>query len=200
MGREAKCVCRWRGEVAETKVLLESEDLILRGGIKETIKRSSIRGFAVDGDELVLGIGRASLVLELGEGDAQKWATALAKPAPTLAQKLGLTPTTRAFVIGAASDPALAGALAGAATQRLEDAAMLLAVLHEAADLNVVMSRAKKAPELPVWCIHGKGKSAVVSEGAVRGFMRDKGYTDNKSCAVSGQWSATRYARARQLW
>ena len=37
MGREAICTCDWAGEVTEVKALLETSEIILRGGIRKRI-------------------------------------------------------------------------------------------------------------------------------------------------------------------
>jgi hypothetical protein len=42
MGRETTTLVTWRGVTAEAKVLLESTELILRGGIKAKLPRASL--------------------------------------------------------------------------------------------------------------------------------------------------------------
>jgi len=50
---------------------------------------------------------------------------------------------------------------------------------------------------LQVWCVHGKGRGAGVTDTMVRSFMYARNYRDSKSCAVSTDWTATRYGAAQ---
>ena len=40
-----------------------------------------------------------------------------------------------------------------------------------------------------------KGKGAAYGDTAIRNFLRQRGYVDSKSCAVSPELTATRYGR-----
>jgi len=197
MGREASGRCHWKGESGAVKALLESSEIILRGEIRGRIARAAISAFAVEADTLVLTAGGEPLRLELGGTEAGKWAAVLARPVPTLAHKLGVGPASRAFVIGKVDDPELAAALAGATTSSLADAAVLIAVLNGEADLAAAFDVARTVPRCPLWCVYGKGRFVTVGDAAIRSFMRDHGYRDNKSCGVSDRLTATRYGKAR---
>jgi hypothetical protein len=195
MGREAVAVCRWQGDVAEAKILLESQEIILRGDVRARIARGSITGARVDGDDLVVTAAAGELVVELGSIQAAKWAAAILKAPPTLASKLGIDAARRAFVIGTVADATLADALDGATTDVPGEAAVLVAVVLSDAELAAAFAVAETLPTLAVWCVYGKGKAAKTGDGAVRAFMRSRGYVDSKSCAVSGALTATRYGR-----
>jgi hypothetical protein len=195
MGREAVAVCRWQGDVAEAKILLESQEIILRGDVRARIARGSITGARVDGDDLVVTAAAGELVVELGSIQAAKWAAAILKAPPTLASKLGIDAARRAFVIGVVADATLADALDGATTDVPGEAAVLVAVVLSDAELAAAFAVAETLPTLAVWCVYGKGKAAITGDGAVRAFMRSQGYVDSKSCAVSGALTATRYGR-----
>lgn len=197
MGREAIAVAHWRGEVAEVKALLESTEIILRGTIKARIPRSSISEISVSADELKVRCDGKPLVLELGETEARKWREVLVKPPPTLASKLGVGPEKLAFVIGNNKDSELATALKGARSTSPKTATAFVAILRSEADLKAAYSKASKYPELFLWCVYAKGKNAIPSDSTVRSFMRGNGYTDNKSCAVSADLTATRYGKKR---
>jgi hypothetical protein len=197
MGREAVCVAQWRGAVEEVKALLESQEIILRGAIKARVARARISAISVEGDELVLTCDGERLVLDLGPAEADKWRIAVLKPLPTLASKLGVGPDRRAFVIGSSEDRALNEALQGAVCTLPGDAALFLALIGSNPDLPAAVALADQHPGRPVWCIYGKGKTAMPGDSDVRTFMRARGYADSKSCAVSEALTATRYARTQ---
>ena len=201
MGREAETFAHWQGQSGEVRALLESGEVILRGGIRDRIARSAITGMAVDSGDLRLQTDRGPLVLELGAVEAARWLAALQKPAPSLAQKLGLGAGRLAFVLGRVEEAVLAEALAGASTPVLADAGLLVAVLDTPGDLAAAYGLAQSAPHLMIWCLYPKGRASAVTDASitdatVRGYFRERGYIDSKSCAVSESLTATRYGRS----
>lgn len=200
MGSEAVAVARWRGAVEEVKVLLEGNEILLRGAIKARIARSGISGISVEGDSLSLHSDGELLVLELGAREAAKWQDALLKPPPGLAAKMGIGPDSLAFVMGRNDDPDLAEALAGATCASPDQAQILVAIIDSEAGLAAALAIANLYPELFLWCVYRKGKTAAFGDTRVRTFLRDHGYIDSKTCAVSADLTATRYrSRIRPL-
>ena len=193
VGREATTVARWQGDVAEVKVLLESTEIILRGAIRARIPRAAITAVRCQDDTLIIDVGADQLKLELGPVETVKWADILLKPPPTLAEKLGISPDRPAFIVGTVDDPALSGALHLSTVRMPGMATALIAVLHEPDDLDAALNVAQRTPELPIWCLHGRGKQAAVTGTEVRTRLRAAGYIDNKISAVSEEWTATRY-------
>ena len=197
MGREAIAICTWQGQTAEVTALLESQEIILRGGIKAKFPRATIGEPKVDHDKLVLTVGSDRLILELGHVEAGKWQALLLKPPPMLAVKLGIGPSTLAYVLGSSDDPELALALADATTPNLAAAAMIVAIINDESDLRSACEAAQKSPPLPIWFVYGKAKYASVTDTEIRTFMRGNGYVDTKSCSVSEKLTATRYSQRR---
>jgi hypothetical protein len=193
MGRETLAVARWRGAVEEVKALLESQEIILRGAIKARIARGGISNIAVEGDELTLCSEGELLTLELGAIEAAKWHDTLLKPPPSLTKKLGIGPHSRVFVIGNSDDGELNDALAGAICASPGEANILLAIIKSPVGLAAAFAVAKQHPQLFLWCVFNKGKAVEIGDTAVRAFLRERGYVDSKSCAVSAQLTATRY-------
>ncbi|MBL9067175.1 MAG: hypothetical protein JNN10_12855 [Sphingopyxis sp.] len=72
---------------------------------------------------------------------------------------------------------------------------MLLAILATEADLMSAYAVAEQNPQLMLWCVYPKGKGAAYGDTAIRNFLRQRGYVDSKSCAVSPELTATRYGR-----
>ena len=48
---------------------------------------------------------------------------------------------------------------------------------------------------LPLWTVYPKGKAGQFGDTAIRTALRDAGWRDTKSCAVSERLTATRYNR-----
>lgn len=174
---------------------MESSEVIVRGQVRVRIPRSAITAVRSERDALIIEAGEDELVLDLGEVEAAKWALTLLKPPPTLAQKLGVGADRRAFVVGVVDDIRLVEALDDATVRDPGEALTLIAVLRAHADLSAALSLAQSHPTLPIWCVHGRGKSAVVTGPSVRLAFRSARYVDSKTSAVSGSWTATRYTR-----
>jgi hypothetical protein len=197
MGRETTAIVHWRGQTGEAKVLLEADELILRGGVKDRIPRAAIGDVRRTADGVALTASGAPMEIGMGGAQAGAWVKALTAAPAGLAQKLGIGPRRRAYVVGLADDSVLAEALEGSCTGELPSAAMIVAVLHSQADLDAALAAAQDAPGLALWCVHGKARHVALGEVEVRQALRKLGYIDSKSCGVSARWSATRYGLKR---
>ena len=98
----------------------------------------------------------------------------------------------RAWVIGGPAPEEIAVAVSGAEALGPDDAAVIIAVLTGPDDLAEALA-AGRASGLRVWCVHGKGKGAAVTDAAVRTAFRDAGWMDIKASAVTDGFSATLY-------
>ena len=192
MGREAEGHAVWRGVSGAVKALLESDGIILRGEVRGKLPRSGLMGWRVEGEDLCLRSEGEPLVLTLGAKEAAAWVRALDKPLPSLAAKLGVSATARAWVIGGPAPEEIAVAVAGAEASGPESAALIVAVLTGPGDLEVALE-AGRASGLRVWCVYGKGKGAAVGDAVVRDAFRGAGWMDIKASAVSDGFSATLY-------
>jgi hypothetical protein len=195
MGREAEGRARFRGQDGAVRALLESDALILRGDVRARLPRAGLAGWRLEGEDLVLTASGEPLVLTLGAREAAAWMRALDKPLPSLAQKLGVSAAAKAWVIGDALPEELAEALQGARAGP-EEAGWIVAVLTSPGEIAAAVSAARQRA-LPLWCVHGKGKSAGVGEGLLRSECRAAGLIDVKTSAVSDRFTATLY-RLRQ--
>lgn len=193
MGREAVAVCHWQGEVAEARLHLDSQALTLRGEMRADILRADICEVVLADDGVCVRTDGADLLMEFGAADAARWQKALLKKPPTLAEKLGVSPDTRAFVQGAFEDAVLSEALERAVTKDVTQAALLIAIVMDEPGLHDAAGLAQAHPGKHIWMIYRKGKNVAVGGMAVRTYMRDLGFIDSKSCAVSDQLTATRY-------
>lgn len=192
MGREAEGHAVWRGTSGAVKALLESDGIILRGEVRGRLPRDGLMDWRVEGEDLLLSSGGEALVLTLGAKEAAAWVRALEKPLPSLAAKLGVSATARAWVIGGPPPEEIAVAVAGAVVPGPEGAALIVAVLTGPGDLEAALA-AGQASGLRVWCVHGKGKAAAVGDASVRAAFRAAGWMDIKTSAVSEVFAATLY-------
>jgi hypothetical protein len=192
MGREAEGHAIWRGQSGAVKALLESDGIVLRGEVRAKLRRDGLMNWRVEDEDLALQAEGEPLLLTLGAKEAAAWVKALDKPLPSLAAKLGVSATAMAWVIGAPMPEEIAVAVAGVQSPGPKGAVVIVAVLTGPGDLEAALA-AGQAQGLRVWCVHGKGKGAVVSDAAVRTAFRAAGWMDIKSCAVSEAFSATLY-------
>src|SRR5258708_40086656 len=72
MGQEVVCTARWGGKSVRGKALLETAEIIFRGGERRKIPFSAIRGMEAKDGELRLRTDEGLVVFELGER-AEKW-------------------------------------------------------------------------------------------------------------------------------
>lgn len=197
MGREAQVPCTVGDHTETVKALLESKELILRGAtIKRRFELAALQRARVQGDALTFTVDGEAVSLVLGAAQAPKWLAKIQAPPPTLAAKLGIGPAQPAAVFGPALDDAeLAAALAGATTDRLSHASVLVAAVFSADELSRAVSLHAGMPCKGLWVVYAKGKAAVLGDTAIRTALRAQGYVDNKTSAVSEWLTATRYVR-----
>jgi hypothetical protein len=185
------------GGEAPTKALLETDELILRGGWKGRWPLGSLSGVTVDGDWLALTTPDGPLALKLGAKDATSWAKKMSTPPPTLAEKLGIGADRRVQVVGEIEDAALEEAVATALAPAGE-AKLSLGVVLGLADIDGLLAAHARLPaDAAVWIVNVKGPDSPLGENAIRSEMRSRGYMDNKTASVSTRLAATRYARRK---
>lgn len=182
--------------VGEVTLHLDGQALQIRGVLRRDVPRSALRDIVEQEGVLSFAwtrpAGEAETVrLDLG-GAASRWAALLAKPAPTLREKLGIRAGEGVFVVG--TMPPLVEAATDGCRTDLGGAAQVVATVRTSADLNTLLHwlRADEVA-LPVWVVHGKVGSSAPGGDAVRGEFRAAGYRDVKITAVSDSWSATSY-------
>ena len=200
MGREAECICHWRGSRARVKVLLEPPDLILRGEVRRRIPLSQMTEMGVEGDSLRFAVDGESVALELGNALARKWADALAAPQPTLAKKLGITAETLVRMVGTADDEALCEALRHARSVTDQHGDLIVARVDLPGQVADALSQTadQLGQGVPIWFIYRKGKGHAVSEAEIRSAALATGIVDTKIAAVSKTLTATRFVKRKK--
>lgn len=127
MGREATVQCRWAEEVGICKVLLETHDLIVRRALRHRVPIAQLRNVSLVNEELRFYVGGDAVSFWLGSGLAQRWAKAIATPPPSLANKLGISRTSRLQLLGEIESQELKVAIAEAATTNSRATDLILA-------------------------------------------------------------------------
>jgi hypothetical protein len=204
MGREANCLCDWNGqstrvEGARVKALLEPPELILRGEIKRRIPFAAMQQVAARGARLRFRVDGESVSLELGEALAAKWAQALLKPPPTLAQKLGIAPGGAARVLGTVDDEALLNALKDARRVTRGAVDVIVARVNTPAEIGDAWKKAaaQAANGAALWMVYAKGRGHAINEADVREAGLAAGFVDVKVAAVSAQLTALKFVRRK---
>lgn len=193
MGREAEAQICFRGVSGPGKLLLEGPQILCRGAVRAKIDRGAITAIDIEGDDLILTTDQGRLIATLGAGQAAAWARALAKPLPTLAEKLGVHAGALALVVGEIRDPVLGPALARWRAPDASQARMAIAEVRGQGDLARALLLIE---DLPFWAVTVKGTASPLTDAAVRTALCAT-HVDTKSCAISPQMTATRWQRRR---
>jgi hypothetical protein len=187
MGLEAVCRVESPVGAGAAKVLLETDSIIVRGSLRQTVPFTSITRIDVLGKRLVLTHDGVRTTLHLGPL-AARWAEKIRSPRSRL-DKLGVKPGLRVSVVGL-EDPSFKSELAAAgcvlAWGRLRAASDLVFV---GVETEAELARLEKAREAidqdgAVWVIHPKGKDGL-KDTAVFARARELGLVATKVAKFS---------------
>ena len=195
MGREAICTCDWAGEVTEVKALLETSEIILRGGIRKRIPFSQLQQVRVTSDRLCFKAGDEKVELILGSLVAEKWAAVITSPPTSLSKKLGIASSTVVRTIGNIDDENLISALAEAAQLATTNADLIVACVDTPESLHAAFNKVLKQllQGIPIWFVYPKGPGHPLNESAIRALLRANGMMDIKVASVSDKLTAIRF-------
>ncbi|MGA2649202.1 MAG: hypothetical protein ABSF28_01705 [Terracidiphilus sp.] len=195
MGREAICTCDWGGTVSEVKALLETGEIIVRGGIRKRLAFSELSDVKVQSDALHFKAGPERVQLNLGAAAAEKWAATITSPPTALSKKLGITKTSVVRTIGAVPDETLQEALAEAARVSTKEADLIVAYVDSPESLHSALraSKAQLLKGVPIWIVYPKGPGHAINETAIRSLLRENGMIDTKVASVSSKFTALRF-------
>jgi hypothetical protein len=193
MGREATCHCKWGDEQGDCKVLLEPTELIFRHGIRRRVLLSALTDMAAVGENLVFHAGRDRVQLRLGPEVAQRWLKAMKTPPPSLARKLGISPTTKLLVLGDVQSEELTAAIAQAGSLAGKEVDLTLICVDSERALSQCFEGGTCSA--PLWIVYPKGPDSSLKESAVRELLRSRGFIDTKVASVSAKLTALRFAR-----
>lgn len=197
MGLEANILCHKSDDTYEIKAILESRELILRGGLKMRILIKDILNPKIENEILEFEYNDEKYRFELGDM-SQKWYQKIISPPKSLAQKLGLKNDTKLHLLNEFSSDEVNLALQNRQIHDLENAQIIFAQIQNSDDLEFIHKKIEQLKSnFAIWLIYQKGKNAILKENQIREFMRQNGFMDNKISAIDDIWTSTRYARVR---
>jgi hypothetical protein len=197
MGLEAVCRVTYAGQASEGKALLETNEIIFRGGaFRLKIPFREITSLQAGGGDLDVGYNGGVATFELG-GAAQTWATKIQSPRGLL-DKLGVKPGMIVAVLGVADEGFIAELQdrGVSPTAGLDNDAPADIVFYEADVIDdlVRLPELREAikPAGAVWVVSPKGKTAVLKDTDVMAAARSSGLVDNKVASFSETHTALR--------
>jgi hypothetical protein len=203
MGYETTCRARVTGadgkvREAESTVLLETNELVVRGEARVRIPRNAIERVTTRAGVLTITAPTAVVALSLGDA-AEKWRKRIEEPPKRLIDKLDVKPNAKVWVL-AVDDATLLAQLAERTTQLLRgrsaSACDVVFVGVEAENELVRIERGLKAmnDDGAMWVIHRKGPTGVADTTI---FSRAKalGLTYTKVARVSDTHTAEKLVR-----
>ena len=206
MGYETKCRARVddrAGHVreADATVLLETDELIVRGEARVRIPRASIERVTARAGVLTVTAPSAVVSLTLGAEAAAKWRAKIEEPPKRLIDKLDVKSGAKVWLF-AVDDETLATQLA----ERTQDVsrgktAKGCDVVFVGVDSDRDLDRIAKAldatvPNGAVWVVHPKGPSGV-ADTTIFGKAKALGLVYTKVARVSDTHTAEKLVRPR---
>jgi hypothetical protein len=195
MGNEVKCTVRVGKDVSEGKALLETSEILFRGGFRLKIPFASIKSVkAIDG-ELRLETADGLAVFELGPA-AEKWREKIVHPKSRI-EKIGVKPGANISVFGdfTADFFEEVQPLAGSLTKNRVTAECDL-VFFAADSLEELSSVAKIRKSLEgatgLWIVYPKGQESI-TENDVIAAGRKTGLKDVKVVGFSSTHTALKF-------
>ena len=195
MGREIDCTARIGRRTLTGRLLLETDDLILRG---EERWAAPLRGLkaATDGDWLVVRNDDGEARFEVGP-KAAAWAHAINHPR-TRIDKLGVKAESRVLVLGLDADAAFLAELHDRTDHvdtggRAKGYDVVFLAIDSPADLRRIDALSRRiAPTGGIWIIHPKGRPDL-SHDVLVGAGKAAGLIDNKTARFSDSHTGLRF-------
>ena len=195
MGSELKCTVRFGKESSEGKALLETSEVLFRGGFRLKIPFATIKSAkALDG-ELHLQTAEGLVVFEIGAA-AEKWREKILHP-KTRIEKIGLKLGANISLIGGFDADFLAElkSLAGSVSKG-KIATGSDAIFFAADSLKALSGVAKIAKALKgsaaIWIVYPKGQKSI-TENDVIAAGRKAGLKDVKVVGFSTTHTALKF-------
>jgi hypothetical protein len=186
MGDELQCRVDFGKESSRGKALLETSEVLFRGGFRLKIPFQNIRALEAAGGKLTIHFPEGTAVFHLGDA-AEKWAARIRNP-PSRLDKLGVKAGTKVRLIGPRDDDFRRElSERGAVVVRSAPELVFLAV-REKDDLLELAYLA----DARVWVIYPKGIQAI-RESDVRAAGLAAGMVDVKVCAFSPTHTALKF-------
>jgi len=195
VGNEVKCTARFGKETSEGKALLETSEVLFRGGFRLKIPFTTIKSVkAVDG-ELHLQTADGLAIFEIGPA-AKKWHDKILHP-KTRIEKIGVKPGAKVSLIGGFDAEFLDELKSLAGCMSKDKVAADSDTIFFAADslktLSAVTKIAKSLKGVAaLWIVYPKGQKTI-TENDVIAAGRKTGLKDVKVVGFSSTHTALKF-------
>jgi hypothetical protein len=191
MGREARCRVRATGREVDAKVLLETDELIVRGDLRLRLPFAALTRVEARCGTLLVDGPDGPVEIDVGEKEAERWAARIRNP-PTLRQRLGLADDATVALLGAPDD-ALRDALGRSAPAGPDRADAVFASIEDRDGLDQVPALAEGLRrDASLWIVYPKGRKDV-READVLAAGRAAGLKDTRVARVSATHTGLRF-------
>lgn len=206
MGYETKCRARVddrAGHVreADATVLLETDELVVRGEARVRIPRASIERVTARAGVLTVTAPSAVVSLTLGPEAAAKWRAKIEEPPKRLIDKLDVKPNAKVWLFSI-RDETLSSQVADRTKnvshgRTAKDCDVVFVGVESDGELDRI-SRALEAtaPNGAIWVIHPKGPTGV-ADTTIFGKAKALGLVYTKVARVSETHTAEKLVRPR---
>jgi hypothetical protein len=199
MGNEALCRVELDGAAADAKVLLETDELIVRGAMKVRIPFAEITSLDADGDALRVAWNGRRCTIALG-AQSEKWAEKIRNP-KSVADKLGVRAGQRVSLLGE-HDASFVSAIekSGAdvvRTPRSDSHAIFFATANRSELAQLATLRNFLVPAGALWVVRPKGVTTI-AESDVLDAGRAAELVDVKVVRISATLTGEKFVVRRQ--
>jgi hypothetical protein len=203
VGYETKCRVRvvedGSMQEADATVLLETDELIVRGDARVRIPRADIQRVSRRAGAVTVTSPRATITLSLGEPAAERWEKKLGEAPKPLVDKLDVKPGATVLFIGTHDDTLRAqiaertSKVSRASTARNRD--VVFVDVRGSADMSRIdRASAAIADSGAIWVVHPKGPNGV-ADTAIFAKAKSLGLTYTKVARVSDTLTAEKLVR-----
>jgi hypothetical protein len=203
VGYEVKCrvrvVEKGAAREADGMVLLEADELVVRGEAHVRIKRTSIQRVARNSGAVTVTAPNATVTLTLDKAAATRWEKKLGETPKRLIDKLDVRAEAAVLLIGTHDDD-LCRQLAER-TSRLSRARgaknrdVVFVDVSRAADMTrIARAKAAIADDGAIWVVHPKGPTGI-ADTAIFAKAKELGLTATKVARVSDTLTAEKLVR-----
>jgi putative ribosome biogenesis GTPase RsgA len=204
MGYETKCRVRvddHSGKIREAvaTVLLETDELIVRGEARIRIPRAAIQRVANRAGVVTITSPSATVALSLDEKSAAAWRKRLEEPPKRLIDKLDVKPDMKVWLFGVADEELIAQVQERTSNVARGATASNCDVVFVGVETDAQLDRIARALDAitergAIWVVHPKGAGGV-ADTAVFGKAKSLGLTYIKVARVSDTHTAEKLVR-----
>jgi hypothetical protein len=204
MGYETKCRVRvddHSGNIrdADATVLLETDDLIVRGEARVRISRASIQRVASRAGIVTITSPTAIVSMTLDDKSAATWRKKLEEPPKRLIDKLDVKPGAKVWLFGVVDEQLLqqvhertSNALRGRSASGCDVVFVSVETIAQLDRLDRALDATKESGA--IWVVHPKGAGGV-ADTAIFGKAKTLGLTYIKVARVSDTHTAEKLVR-----